>query len=196
MSKTYINGELVNSSTNFAAAIEYTNKDGNKTTVQDKIDNIIEDMGGLRFGIDSNGNYGYIKAGADTVIPFSNLTKADLLYEYIGRSGSGANIDYKACGYTLTEAQCKKYSYYIYSMMTLGCNCISYSGISTYSMPNGAILLYNQGGNAAGQSVSGSTGVMDYKNILFLVPKQNSPATFTASGRGGLMVKLFGIYGD
>ena len=30
-------------------------------------------MGGIRFGIDVNGNYGYKKAGADTVIPFSSL---------------------------------------------------------------------------------------------------------------------------
>ena len=29
-------------------------------------------LGGLKFGVDSNGNYGYIKAGADTVTPFSN----------------------------------------------------------------------------------------------------------------------------
>lgn len=28
-------------------------------------------MGGLKFGIDSSGNYGYIKAGADSVTPFS-----------------------------------------------------------------------------------------------------------------------------
>lgn len=30
-------------------------------------------MGGVRFGIDANGNYGYKKAGADTVIPFKSL---------------------------------------------------------------------------------------------------------------------------
>ena len=29
-------------------------------------------FGGLKFGIDSDGNYGYIKAGADTVTPFSS----------------------------------------------------------------------------------------------------------------------------
>ena len=27
-------------------------------------------FGGLKFGVDSNGNYGYIKAGADSVTPF------------------------------------------------------------------------------------------------------------------------------
>ena len=30
-------------------------------------------MGGITFGIDSDGNYGYIKAGADTVTPFNGL---------------------------------------------------------------------------------------------------------------------------
>ena len=70
MSKTYINGKLVNSSTNYAAAIEYTDKDNNKTTVQDGLDNLTENMGGLSFGIDANGNYGYFKVGADTVTPF------------------------------------------------------------------------------------------------------------------------------
>ena len=29
-------------------------------------------FGGMKFGIDSNGNYGYIKAGADSVTPFSS----------------------------------------------------------------------------------------------------------------------------
>ena len=148
------------------------------------------------FGVDANGNYGYIKDGADSVTPFNNLSKVDLLYEYTGRSGTGVNASYKACGYTLTDAQCKKYSYYIYSMVTQGCNCISYSGISTVSMPSGSIKLYDQSGNLAGGAVSGSNGQMDYRNILYLTPRQNSPVTFTASGRGGLVVKLFGIYGN
>lgn len=29
-------------------------------------------LGGIRFGVDSSGSYGYIKAGADTVTPFSS----------------------------------------------------------------------------------------------------------------------------
>ena len=32
-------------------------------------------MGGLKFGIDSDGNYGYIKAGADSVTPFSSIKR-------------------------------------------------------------------------------------------------------------------------
>ena len=44
MSKTYINGELINSATNYAAAIEYTEKDGSKITIQDKLDNFLKDI--------------------------------------------------------------------------------------------------------------------------------------------------------
>ena len=38
-----------------------------------------DSLGGLQFGIDENGNYGYIKAGADTVTPFSNLSNLELV---------------------------------------------------------------------------------------------------------------------
>ena len=39
--------------------------------VQGAVDEVINGTG-IRFGIDENGNYGYIKAGADTVNPFSS----------------------------------------------------------------------------------------------------------------------------
>lgn len=64
-------------------------------------------MGGLRFGIDEDGNYGYIKDGADTVTPFKKyanlntditLTNADsrLIHnipEYFNRCWSINNSD-------------------------------------------------------------------------------------------------------
>ena len=34
------------------------------------ISTLINNFGGMTFGVDSNGNYGYKKAGADTVTPF------------------------------------------------------------------------------------------------------------------------------
>ena len=40
-----------------------------------KIDSVYElnsSLGGLQFGVDENGNYGYIKAGADSVTPFKS----------------------------------------------------------------------------------------------------------------------------
>lgn len=39
---------------------------------KERIDELNNNLGGLKFGIDANGNYGYIKAGADTVTPFSS----------------------------------------------------------------------------------------------------------------------------
>ena len=57
MSKTYINGELVNSSTNYAAAIEYTSPNGNKITVQDGIDNLSNDLVKINNFIDNPSNF-------------------------------------------------------------------------------------------------------------------------------------------
>lgn len=34
--------------------------------------NLADSLGGMSFGVDADGNYGYIKAGADTVTPFKN----------------------------------------------------------------------------------------------------------------------------
>ena len=41
-----------------------------KVTVANEITSVNNSFGGLKFGVDSNGNYGYIKAGADSVTPF------------------------------------------------------------------------------------------------------------------------------
>lgn len=38
--------------------------------LQDEIGQISSDLGGLKFGVDASGNYGYYKAGADSVTPF------------------------------------------------------------------------------------------------------------------------------
>ena len=46
----------------------------NSTTVKLSTSNTTSDS--IAFGIDSNSNYGYIKTGADTVIPFKNNWKA------------------------------------------------------------------------------------------------------------------------
>lgn len=48
--------------------------------------------GSIRFGVDSNGKYGYYEAGADTVTPFSNGASLELIGEYSGNN----NIDISA----------------------------------------------------------------------------------------------------
>ena len=57
-------------------------------------------LGGMKFGIDSNGNYGYIKAGADTVIPFNS--DFELIFGKANNShgGGSASVTFE---YTATE---------------------------------------------------------------------------------------------
>lgn len=63
-------------------------------TVSNSMAQVTGDLGGLRFGIDGNGRYGYKKVGADTVIPFrnptGNATAADVL---VGKTFSNAASD-------------------------------------------------------------------------------------------------------
>lgn len=40
--------------------------------VELRVSDIQESLGGLRFGVDSEGNYGYYKDGADTITPFKS----------------------------------------------------------------------------------------------------------------------------
>lgn len=40
--------------------------------------NLTDSLGGITFGVDANGNYGYIKAGADTVTPFKTDSPREL----------------------------------------------------------------------------------------------------------------------
>ena len=77
---------------NDASDIDYDNTNSGLTAddAQEAIDEVVEDVtdkanlklassgttasGEIRFGVDGNGNYGYIKAGADSVTPFKNPT--------------------------------------------------------------------------------------------------------------------------
>lgn len=63
-----LNGKTYSGSTNYASAISYTEDDGSKTTVQDKIDELNSNLP-FKFGIDGDGNYGYYGAD-DSLIPF------------------------------------------------------------------------------------------------------------------------------
>lgn len=62
----------------------------------DSLDGLKNDLGGLRFGIDENGNYGYIKAGADTVTPFNSGGSSGMSYGSI-------DLSFKVKPYTLIE---------------------------------------------------------------------------------------------
>lgn len=44
--------------------------------------------GSIRFGVDGDGNYGYFKAGADTVTPFKSATKTPVAITKANSSGA------------------------------------------------------------------------------------------------------------
>lgn len=54
------------------------------------------DLGGLSFGQDANGNWGYKIGGADPVIPFKpDLQSVDVSYKDIIKAGSSKNYNVK-----------------------------------------------------------------------------------------------------
>ena len=81
MGKIIRNGVEYSGATEDATAVNYNNSLSglNAQTVQEAIDEMKEDFGGLRFGTDGEGNYGYFK-GDDTFVPFKN-SGVDLLWE-------------------------------------------------------------------------------------------------------------------
>lgn len=58
--------------------------------IADEFQEVRDNFGNMTFGIDENGNYGYIKEGADTVTPFKSGSAA-LVWSVYGLSG-GINI--------------------------------------------------------------------------------------------------------
>lgn len=82
MSDLYIKGRKVLSSITNALSVVCNNKNGNKSNVQTELDELNSTMDKInsnlppfQLGIDENGNYGYIKEGADSVTPFNQMVK-------------------------------------------------------------------------------------------------------------------------
>lgn len=71
----------------------YDGNDDGKVNSADVSDAVsMGEDGNIRFGIDGNGNYGYIKAGADTVTPFKNPTGNKAIPQ-ITQNGTVTGID-------------------------------------------------------------------------------------------------------
>lgn len=66
--------------------------------LDDKITQVNSNFGGMTFGIDTNGNYGYKKTGADSVIPFKlDITEKSVLFLANKPTGTGGAASiYKA----------------------------------------------------------------------------------------------------
>lgn len=64
--------------------------------LMDRINELNRDFGGLSFGQDANGNWGYKIGGADPVIPFKpDLQSVDVSYKDIIKAGSSKNYNVK-----------------------------------------------------------------------------------------------------
>lgn len=105
MSKFIIDGDVVSGSTSYASAISCKDADGNASTVQAELDK----MGGLTFGKDGDGNYGYY--GADgSLIPFSKSSPF-IGISSIGlkRSGDSNDSIYLGCAIDSAVVSTSKY---------------------------------------------------------------------------------------
>lgn len=64
--------------------------------LMDKSNELSRDLGGLSFGQDADGNWGYKIGGADPVIPFKpDLQSVDVSYKDIIKAGSSKNYNVK-----------------------------------------------------------------------------------------------------
>lgn len=85
-------------------------------------------LGGLRFGIDAEGNYGYKEVGADTVIPFRN---SDIIWSNDISTSAGEGT---ANNLTITIKKPKKSD----KVLLLA---VANSGINSYSISDGIAAL-------------------------------------------------------
>ncbi len=77
-------GETLNQTNSEISDLEETvegkadTSDLNNYATIEALDEVTDDLNGFRFGVDSDGNYGYYKDGADTVTPFKSGAVIDM----------------------------------------------------------------------------------------------------------------------
>ena len=91
MAKMIINGEVCSGSTNYASAIDYTEPDGTKSTVQNAIDDLNSKLkNDVSFVFNEDGSIKGYKTplgGADTVFPFKSASDKNIEYVFWGTRG-------------------------------------------------------------------------------------------------------------
>ena len=77
-----------------ASKIVYTDEDGEESNVQAELDNIKNNLNGIRFGYTASGEAGVIvsQGGADTVIPFSGKYK-NIIVDSLANTKKGITYD-------------------------------------------------------------------------------------------------------
>ena len=120
------------------------------------------------FGIDSNGNYGYIKAGADTVTPFTSFN-----FEIIGNKSS-----YDAGTLTINDCEIgRKYMCIINSWSGSGSSsAIVYCRLSSYTGCTVKTLLERPDGNQGAYIIyeltaTNNTMVLNFNDAIAIILK-------------------------
>lgn len=72
--------------TDIATTISSTPSD-DKVASEKAVSDVVSDIVPFKFGIDENGNYGYYKAGADTVTPFKSIVEPEDTGKIYGNRG-------------------------------------------------------------------------------------------------------------
>ena len=126
----------------------------NKVPEAKAVKELNSSLGGLQFGVDKDGNYGYIKAGAATVVPF----KTGINIVYLGGAGTYDCSGYKGYKkFTNDNFFCKSvsasFSFHISDTSNCGGGSGSCSGYKvSYNSSTGIVVCSNSNisGNADG----------------------------------------------
>lgn len=137
---------------------EATTEEGYIAGVQ-LFNHVNDSLGGLQFGVDENGNYGYIKAGADSVTPFSSGS----IYAYANATGKNTTaLNFK--NYTISQAQNDLFTH-SNGVFTFKKSCKIIAIIGTASGTSAATctgqILKN------GSVVKKDTASTSFKNIIY-----------------------------
>lgn len=106
-----------------------SNLKSNVNELELNVNQLEANLGGVKFGIDSEGNYGYIKAGADTVTPFNII---DSFTVNVDASSSNPGSDY--CTTTISNLE-------NYTTLTATIKSTGYSGYKSYKITSSDTTL-------------------------------------------------------
>lgn len=170
----------------------------------------------IKFGVDSNGRYGYIAPGADTVVPFKNQEDVDAAYNsgYAdglaaasgGEEGGGSSGGDITAGVTRTKTSASDGTNYYRSYVndsfsvgttSLGLLAIAVSGgtnangdINTISISTGTITRI--GYHTVTTTNTHATDPLDCSATLYVYKIVNADsATVTINYRGGYTAQFY-----
>ena len=121
---------LTGSSSADKVSYDNTNSGLTATNVQGAVDELNNSLGGLRFGVDGEGNYGYFGAD-DSLIPFNKFKKAYIFFAISGIAARCITITSEETRYIVCGAGNVVDEYIKRVSNNIVCNEKSFVGIST-----------------------------------------------------------------